>query len=84
MRGCQAREAANTMIDTLSKGLTQKPAMIKGLPPVTPSRVFALWLALLMLYFLLLPTAAETPEGGVELSAGANQKFSQTVSVARR
>ncbi len=72
------------MIDTLSRGLTQKPAMIKGLPPVTPSRVFALWLALLMLYFLLLPTAAETPKGGVEMSPGANQKFSQTVSVARR
>lgn len=50
------------MIDALSKGLNQKPAMIKGAPPVTPSRAFALWLALLFLYFLLLPSAAETPQ----------------------
>jgi hypothetical protein len=49
------------MIDALSKGLNQKPAMIKGAPSVTPSRAFALWLALLFLYFLLLPSAAQTP-----------------------
>jgi hypothetical protein len=51
---------------------------------VTPSRVFALWLALLMLYFLILPTAAETTEGGVQTSAGANQTLNTTVGVARR
>ena len=84
MRSGQARERANTMIDTLSKGLNQKPAMIKGLPPVTPSRAFALWLALLFLYFLLLPSAAETPERGAEMSASINQKWRQTVSVAPR
>jgi hypothetical protein len=84
MRHRQVREAANTMIETLSKGLTQKPALIKGPPPVTPSRVFALWLALLMLYFLILPTAAETTEGGVQTSAGANQTLNTTVGVARR
>ena len=72
------------MIDTLSKGLNQKPAMIKGLPPVTPSRAFALWLALLFLYFLLLPSAAETPERGAEMSSNINQKWRQTVSVAPR
>jgi hypothetical protein len=69
------------MIHTLSKGLNQKPAMIKGLPPVAPSRAFALWLALLFLYFLLLPSAAETPERGAEISASVNQKGRQTVSV---
>ncbi len=84
MRSGQARERANTMIDTLSKGLNQKPAMIKGRPPVTPSRAFALWLALLFLYFLLLPSAAETPERGAEMSASINQKWRQTVSVAPR
>ncbi|TDJ20931.1 MAG: hypothetical protein E2O65_01155 [Gammaproteobacteria bacterium] len=72
------------MIDTLSKGLNHKPVMIKGLPPVAPSRAFALWLALLCLYFLLLPTAATTPARGVELSASANQSLSQTVSVGSR
>ncbi len=72
------------MIDTLSKGLNQKPAMIKGLPPVTPSRAFALWLALLFLYFLLLPTVATTPARGAEMSASVNQKWRQTVSVASR
>lgn len=72
------------MIHTLSKGLNQKPAMIKGLPPVAPSRAFALWLALLFLYFLLLPTAAKTPERGVEVSASADQKLSQTVGVGPR
>lgn len=72
------------MIHTLSKGLNQKPAMIKGLPPVAPSRAFALWLALLFLYFLLLPTAATTPARGVEVSASAVQELSQTVSVLPR
>lgn len=43
----------------MSKGLTQKSAVIKGGPGVAPSRAFALWLALLILYFLLLPTAAD-------------------------
>jgi hypothetical protein len=59
------------MIDALSKGLNQKPAMIKGAPPVTPSRAFGLWLALLVLYFLLLPSAAQTSYRGEEYSADA-------------
>ena len=57
------------MIDALSKGLNQKPAMVKGVLPATPSRAFALWLVLLFLYFLLLPSAAETPDRGAEYSA---------------
>ena len=36
------------MINAVTKGLTQKPAVIKGGPPVTRSRAFALWLALLV------------------------------------
>ena len=56
------------MIDVLTKGLNQKPAMFKGLPPATPSRAFALWLALLLLYFLLLPSAAQTPGRDAEIS----------------
>lgn len=59
---------ASAMIDAVSKGLTQKSAVIKGVPPVTRSRAFALWLALLVLYFLLLPTAAHTPDPGGDLS----------------
>ena len=65
------------MIDALSKGLNQKPAMIKGVPPATPYRAFVLWLALLFLYFLLLPTAAETPDSG----AGYSASDSHTVNV---
>ena len=57
------------MIDAVSKGLTQKSAVIKGGPPVTRSRAFALWVALLVLYFLILPTAADTPDGARTLSA---------------
>ena len=44
-------------------------ATIKGLPAPKPSRAFALWLALLFLYFMLLPTAAEVQERGVEAQA---------------
>jgi len=69
------------MIDALNKGLNQKPAMVKGVTPATPSRAFALWLALLCLYFLLLPTAAETSERDARLSARADQELSQTLSV---
>lgn len=56
------------MINAVSKGLTQKPAVIKGGPPVTRSRAFALWLALLVLYFLILPSAADTPDPRGKLS----------------
>ena len=66
------------MIHALSKGLNQKHAMIKGVVPVTPSRAFALWLALLVLYFMLLPSAAQTPLRAVEISA----KDAHTVSIA--
>lgn len=64
------------MIDAVSKGLTQKPAVIKAAPPVTRSRAFALWLALLVLYFLLLPTAADTPDRGANLSAAGESMLS--------
>jgi len=67
-----------TMIETLSKGLNQKTATIKGVSPATPSRAFALWLALLFLYFLLLPSAAETSGQAAESAPGGNQ----TVSLA--
>ena len=52
------------MLDAIIKDLDQKPVLIKAAPPATRSRAFALWLALLVLYFLLLPTAAETPDRG--------------------
>ncbi len=68
------------MIDTLSKGLNQNPAMIKGVSPATQSRAFALWLVLLCLYFLLLPTAADTPNRGVRISASDTR----TVNVVSR
>jgi len=45
--------------------------MIKGTPPVTPARAFALWLALLLLYFLLLPSAAQMPNRDAEFSTSA-------------
>lgn len=64
------------MIDALSKGLNQKSPMIKGAPPVTPSRAFALWLALLFLYFLLLPSAADSPHGNSEYSAPGKPSLS--------
>ncbi len=38
-------------------------------PPATPSGVFALWLVLLFLYILLLPTAADTPDRGAGIPA---------------
>lgn len=49
---------------------SQNAAVIKGTPWARPSRAFALWLALLFLYFLLLPTAAETPHADAQASAG--------------
>ncbi len=72
------------MIGELSKGLNQNSAMVKGVPTATPSRAFGLWLALLLLYFLLLPSAAETPDPGTGISASASQKMSQTLSLAPR
>lgn len=73
MRIRQARVRGSTMIDALSKGLNQKPAMIKGRPPVSPSRGFALWLALLFLYSLLLPGVAQTPGRDAGFTASAAQ-----------
>jgi len=75
------------MTHALTKGLNQKPAMIKAASPATPSRGFALWLALLVLYFLLLPSAADTPQqggagNGQALFETSDQKIDQTVSVA--
>ena len=64
------------MINALSKGLNQKPAMFKGLPPATPSKAFALWLALLLLYFLLLPSAAQTPVRSPDLAVSSVQSES--------
>lgn len=61
-------EHIGSMINAVTKGLTQNPAVIKAAPPVTRSRASVLWLALLVLYFLLLPTAADTPSAGVDLS----------------
>lgn len=49
------------MLEVIAKPLDQKSARIKAALPVTPSRGFALWLVLLLLYCLLLPSAAETP-----------------------
>lgn len=57
------------MIDAIIKDLDQKPVVIKGTPPATRSRAFALWLALLILYFLLLPTAADSPDSGAGAAA---------------
>lgn len=76
MRMHPARKHTSTMIDALSKGLNQKPAMIKGMPPVTPSRAFALWLVLLVLYFLILPSAAESPQRESLISLGGEQTMS--------
>ena len=72
------------MIDTLSKGLNQKPAMIKGVSEATPSRAFALWLALLFLYILLLPTAAETSGQAAAMEAEMAAGGGQAVSLAAR
>lgn len=65
------------MVDVVSKGLAQETAVIKGTPPVTRSRAFALWLALLVLYFLLLPTAADTPDPGAGPAAVSERSASR-------
>jgi len=75
------------MTHALTKDSTQKPTMIKGASPVTPSRGFALWLALLVLYFLLLPSAAETPHRDQirhnrAFSHSPHQTIDQTLSAA--
>ena len=70
------------MIQALNKGVNQKPAMIKGVAPAMPSRAFALWLALLFLYFLLLPSAAETPRHDGAFSASAGEEINLTPSAA--
>ena len=77
------------MTHALTKGLNQNPALIKGASPVTPSRGFALWLALLVLYFLLLPGAAETPHRDQTrpdraFSDRSLQTIDQTLSAASR
>ena len=64
------------MFDAIIKDLDQKTVVIKGVPPATRSRAFALWLALLVLYFLLLPTAAETPDRGAGISSSGAQAMS--------
>jgi hypothetical protein len=56
------------MIDAILKDLDQKPALIKAAPRASRSRAFALWLALLVLYVLLLPSAAETTATGAGIS----------------
>lgn len=61
-------EHMGSMINAVNKGLTQNPAVIKAAAPVTRSRASVLWLALLVLYFLLLPTAADTPSADTDLS----------------
>lgn len=71
------------MIDAITKDLDQKAVVIKGPPPAARSRAFVLWLALLVLYFLLLPTAAETPERGSGFSSSDGQAAS-IVSAERR
>ena len=68
------------MVDVVSKGLAQESAVIKGTPPVTRSRAFALWLALLVLYFLLLPTAADTPGPGAGPAAASEQSAGRTAA----
>jgi hypothetical protein len=64
------------MFDATIKDLDQKTVVIKGVPPATRSRAFVLWLALLVLYFLLLPTAAEAPNRGAEISSSDPQVMS--------
>lgn len=54
---------------SLMKFSSQNAAVINGAPTAKPSRAFALWLALLLLYFLLLPTAADTPKRDAQASA---------------
>jgi hypothetical protein len=61
------------MIDATIKELDQKAAVIKGVTPASRSRALALWIALLILYFLLLPTAAETPGGDAQVSSSEAQ-----------
>ena len=58
------RKLVSEMIDAILKDLDQNSTVIKVAPPARRSRAFALWLALLVLYVLLLPTAAETPDSG--------------------
>ena len=70
------------MIQARNKGVNQKPAVSKGVAPAMPSRAFALWLTLLFLYFLLLPSAAETPRHDAAFSSSTDRKIHQTLSVA--
>lgn len=72
------------MIDAILKDLDQKPIVIKAAPPATRSRAFALWLALLVLYFLLLPTAAEMPGGGAGNWAGEAPAMSSAPELRHR
>lgn len=59
------------MIETTHQSLDQKPAGIKVAPASAASRAFVLWMALLLLYFLILPSAAESgPPAGLTAGAG--------------
>ena len=78
------------MIEAISKGLNQKLPMIKLGPPARHSRVLGLWFVLLVLYFMLLPSAADIPERGLELSASGSHTMDvvsshrPTISALRR
>lgn len=71
------------MFEAIDKSLDQKHAGIKGALPVTPTRGFALWLALLLLYFLLLPTAADTAERGAPARAAEASLLQETGQAPR-
>ena len=59
------------MIETVEISLDQKSAGIKATPAPAPSRGFALWVVLLLLYFMLLPSAAEPGPAGATPQAGS-------------
>lgn len=54
------------MIETAELSLDQKSAGIKAAAAPAISRGFALWVVLLLLYFLLLPSAAQTGSPAAE------------------
>ena len=60
MRKLHTQSCWDEMIETAELSLDQKSAGIKAAAAPALFRGFALWIALLLLYFLLLPSAAET------------------------
>ena len=70
------------MIETDELSLAQKSAGIKAVAAPAPSRGFVLWVVLLLVYFLLVPSTAQTRASGTSAAPSAPSLMSERASLA--